>query len=93
MITEETYKEMRRLVDEYETPEWAKPVHVEQPYLITHTVGIEKKYNPKYDIEEGITKVCKCGHNYERHFDTYEHMEAVGCKYCHCDNFEEKTEN
>ena len=36
-------------------------------------------YDPTYgdDIE------CLCGHPYYRHFDTYEEMSPVGCKYCH----------
>lgn len=43
------------------------------------------KYNPKY----GDARVCKCGHAYYRHFDTYEDMLPVGCKYCECGNFKE----
>jgi len=27
---------------------------------------------------------CECGHAYYRHFDTYDNMRAVGCKYCDC---------
>ena len=40
-----------------------------------------------YDKEYGDDKVCKCGHPYYRHFDTYEDMRNVGCKYCRCRNF------
>ena len=29
-------------------------------------------------------RLCKCGHPYYRHFDTYAEMDPVGCKYCHC---------
>lgn len=43
-----------------------------------------------YDPVFGDDKVCKCGHPYNRHFDTYEEMRAVGCKYCQCSNFEER---
>ena len=37
-------------------------------------------YNPTY----GDTKLCTCGHLYYRHFDTYDGMRPVGCKYCEC---------
>lgn len=37
-----------------------------------------KAYDPKF----GATRLCKCGHPYYRHFDTYEDMAPVGCKYC-----------
>ena len=44
----------------------------------------------KYDSEFGDLRFCQCGHYYYRHFDTYEDMAAVGCKYCHCQKFVEK---
>lgn len=88
MITEETYNQMKALVALYELDQTTKIVEPEQPYLVIHTVDTEKKYNPNYDKGE-IQKVCKCGHTYDRHFDSYEEMEAVGCKYCRCHNFEE----
>ena len=56
---------------------------VEKPYLkkvIRKTVLI---YNPKY----GDERVCCCGHTYYRHFDSYDNMDAVGCKYCPCSTF------
>lgn len=61
----------------------------EKPYL-EETI-IVRKYNPKY----GDDRICKCGHPYYRHFDSYpniyhEVMEAVGCKYCSCFTFEEE---
>lgn len=40
-----------------------------------------------YDKEFGDDKLCNCGHPYYRHFDTYEDMENVGCKYCSCHNW------
>ena len=36
-----------------------------------------------YDPEYGDDVECECGHPYRRHFDTYEDMAPVGCKYCH----------
>ena len=44
-------------------------------------------YNPKY----GDDRMCICGHPYYRHFDTYEDMYPVGCKYCDCYTFVEAT--
>lgn len=35
-----------------------------------------------YDENYGDKKLCKCGHPYYRHFDTYDDMKNVGCKYC-----------
>ena len=42
-----------------------------------------------YDPEFGDDRVCVCGHPYHRHFDSYEDMEPVGCKYCDCETFKE----
>ena len=57
------------------------------PYLeIERTVKYTtRKYNPKF----GDSKICKCGHEYYRHFDSWEDMRACGCKYCGCNDFEE----
>ena len=46
-----------------------------------------KKYNPKF----GDKRMCICGHPYHRHFDFYEGANFVGCKYCGCQDFVEKT--
>lgn len=49
--------------------------------------GKVKKYNPDY----GDDKICvRCGHTYERHFDSWEDYFPCGCKYCDCDEFVEK---
>lgn len=40
-------------------------------------------WNSKYDQDAK----CVCGHAYYRHFDTYEEMNPVGCKYCDCFTF------
>jgi hypothetical protein len=40
-------------------------------------------YNPAF----GDDKICRCGHKYYRHYDTYEDMAPVGCKYCECERF------
>jgi|GEM_PF-4223707 len=57
----------------------------ENPYIekvITNTI---RKYNPNY----GDNRICECGHTYDRHFDSYENMSPVGCKYCPCGTFVE----
>ena len=59
----------------------------EEPYLKEQIIEIKTiySYNPNY----GDTRICECGHAYYRHFDSYEHMDAVGCKYCACGEFKE----
>jgi len=59
---------------------------MEQPYIETRRVIIDRKYNPKY----GDNKICECGHSYYKHFDSYENMYACGCKYCLCYTFKLK---
>lgn len=77
---------MKSLIEEYEITE--NETKEEQPYLVTIDIDRDLKYNPKY----GDDRICKCGHTYDRHFDSfdsYDEMEAVGCKYCRCNTFEE----
>ena len=61
----------------------------QKPYIITkkRVTITTRKYNPKF----GDNKVCGCGHPYYRHFDSYENMEACGCKYCRCRTWHEGT--
>ena len=56
------------------------------PYIEYKKIETIRRYNPNY----GDDRICMCGHPYYRHFDTYEDMEACGCKYCRCNNFKEK---
>ena len=53
------------------------------PYLMTRDVRVVRRWNPAYPQEA----LCTCGHPYDRHFDSYEDMRPVGCKYCNCDTF------
>ena len=62
----------------------------DEPYLVYEYIEKTRvqKYNPNY----GDNRKCVCGHTYYRHFDSWENMEPVGCKYCGCDEFVEAIE-
>ncbi len=81
MITEEDYKLMKELVDKYEKGKMS--ISNSSPYITEYSVETTRKYNPSF----GDDKTCECGHSYYRHFDSYEEMEACGCKYCSCYDF------
>ena len=80
MIEKATYELMKNLVDAYEAGE---RVNTTGPYICRYILTIDNKYNPNF----GDNKICKCGHTYYRHFDSYEDMDPVGCKYCGCNHF------
>jgi hypothetical protein len=61
---------------------------LEKPYLIETKILTTRVYNEQY----GDYRECKCGHDYERHFDSYMEMDPCGCKYCACDDFKENME-
>lgn len=45
---------------------------------------------PRWDASVDQDQPCSnpsCGHPYHRHFDSYENMAPVGCKYCNCSTF------
>lgn len=42
----------------------------------------------RYNSEYGDGRKCKCGHPYAVHFDSWDDMEPVGCKYCGCIRYE-----
>lgn len=44
-----------------------------------------------YDPAFGDDKECACGHEYDRHFDSYDAMSPIGCKYCDCDVWHEPS--
>jgi hypothetical protein len=71
----------------------------ETPYLnpvdTLRLLEIIEQHDPcllkqQYDPHFGDEKNCECGHPYHRHFDSYEQMRPVGCKYCDCFVFQEK---
>lgn len=82
MISVEDYILMKKLVDNYEKNEF--DTSNKGPYIVTFSVNVHKEYNPHF----GDDRECQCGHSYYRHFDSYEGMEACGCKYCGCYHFE-----
>lgn len=47
------------------------------------TEQINRSWSPNHDQQAK----CTCSHAYERHFDSYEDMYPIGCKYCECDTF------
>lgn len=57
----------------------------EKPYIEEVVVYTNYRYNPNY----GDDRICRCGHPYYRHFDWMEDNDAVGCKYCACQEFVE----
>lgn len=50
--------------------------------LITDMANNKDVSEHNYDPNFGDDKLCLCGHSYYRHFDTYDNMSSVGCKYC-----------
>lgn len=56
---------------------------IKTPYNYVVSVMIERGWNKHYNQ----SAKCQCGHEYNRHFDSYEEMDAIGCKYCICDEF------
>ena len=68
-----------------EDSSWSQDV--EDLRLLLEEVLCAEKYialtdEGEYDPTYGDNKECLCGHSYYRHFDTYDDMAAVGCKYC-----------
>jgi hypothetical protein len=87
----ESHEEDSSLESYYEFNNWEgddEEPEAERPYIIKRIVTHERRYNPKY----GDDRICECGHTYYRHFDSYEHMAAYGCKYCNCFEFKERKE-
>ncbi len=54
---------------------------------------IEESRAGEYDPEHGDDKRCSsatCNHTYDRHFDSWDNMRPVGCKYCPCSEFQDR---
>lgn len=50
--------------------------------VLDHHVHIDYNDEEEYDENFGDDRPCECGHPYYRHFDPYDGMSPVGCKYC-----------
>lgn len=48
---------------------------------------LDEKIAGLWDENHDQTAQCTCGHQYHRHFDSWEDNEPIGCKYCLCDTF------
>lgn len=63
-------------------------------FLIARIHEIEDHWEVTYtglgvwDKNADQEALCKCGHTYHRHFDTYDDMRDIGCKYCQCMTFD-----
>lgn len=92
------YQIMSALGADYGDPDWVMP---DDQKKIDHLLDLLKHFDidpeyqipTPYDSNYGDDKVCTCGHPYYRHFDTYEEMRPVGCKYCGCGTFENNSED
>jgi len=58
------------------------------PYIVTGQLQFHIKRVWNKDYQQN--KECICGDSYARHFDPYERMAPVGCKYCECMEFRPK---
>lgn len=64
------------------------PADLSRIHIIKELEEIDAHVPDAYDRNYGDDKRCaNCGHAYYRHFDTYDDMEPVGCKYCNCWKF------
>lgn len=55
--------------------------------MLHHALGVQ--LDQMWDESHDQGAPCLCGHSYYRHFDSWEDMEPIGCKYCECFNFKE----
>lgn len=53
-------------------------------------VSVPTQSDIKYDESFGDERLCSCEHTYHRHFDTYDNMAPIGCKYCPCSKWVEE---
>lgn len=63
----------------------------QQSDIIKNIIKELENSSPSYDENFGDDKICKCGHSYYRHFDSWDNMYPVGCKYCGCNDFQENV--
>lgn len=77
-------KLLLKAVDEYKTGDRDEELDFDGLSLRLN-YEIDRMWKPRKNQQAS----CKCSHPYERHFDSYEDMLPVGCKYCECGNFED----
>lgn len=82
-----TQKQKQELLAKIKSASLAECQDIAEQLLDYIQVSCYSAYDPNF----GDNKKCVCGHAYYRHFDTYDQMYPVGCKYCECDTFEEPT--
>lgn len=78
-------KDGKIFTDEDDCIKHEKSITTDQPpYLYSIEIEQERKQNPDFDQDA----LCKCGHSYYRHFDSYEpENNCTSCKYCSCYTF------
>jgi hypothetical protein len=69
----------------------AEFLEAEKAVLDAMKAPSEKDCSLFYDPEFGDDRICECDHSYYRHFDSYDNMRPVGCKYCQCYKFKEQS--
>jgi|SRR5579862_1635846 len=87
--SEEQILEIIKMTAEHYEQEAIHCMCVSENTMIYHRNAAEEKTDVSkvYNSDFGDSKVCDCGHTYYRHFDSYNEMENVGCKYCECASF------
>ena len=87
-LDDEAREELIRICDELD---WSRVDFgsMNDDDLMTFSSYVHMASKPMYGEGERKVFTCKCGHSYERHFDPYQNMDHVGCKYCDCDQFDE----
>ena len=62
------------------------PRFISYPKGLAHVLSLlPQSAETKWDENADQDLECAgCGHPYHRHFDSYDDMRAVGCKYCDC---------
>jgi hypothetical protein len=81
-----TLSERDVLLLELQTASIERCREIAENLLLTASIDPEP-----YDQHYGDDRKCECGHAYYRHYDSYDEMSPIGCKYCKCDVFVETS--
>lgn len=86
IVTEVHNKPAYQLIKTDKETDWVGAslfkLYKEPPYLVRTVTTEIYSYNPAYG-----NPLCQCGHTYYSHFDSFDNMKPVGCKYCGCERF------